>query len=1005
MIGRDVITFVGRNTDSEVRFMDPGDYRNLINGRIGKSKASNVGAIESIPGTEPQVIPMPSTGENKIIGGVYDFEKSRQFIFVYNSLGRHSIFQVKDGLATLVMESSLFNFKAGYKLINIDVVEDEIYWTDNENEPYVVNINDALNYLYTGQESEVKVMKRGPVYPIYVEHKSATDFININNYVQFAYRYLYRNNKNSVLSPHSSFISTTNRVVAYIVSAEQIPPDVEKIQVFSRVGQESNWRFYDEFEPSGTQFEYTDSLQGFTLTNDESSKPYNYVPVVAQTQEVVKNRLVYANYRIDRELPDRSPLVTINFGFSSPETGLLSPERASWLPGAKYRFAVVFYDKNMRYYGVNLRDISEFTVPITTQDQSISTIKTRYGAIYGIFKRGSGDWSEYIPEWAYYCQVVRSRPTNISFFIEGQYTGILYGNPENKYAQNPPDQAKYLYINIAGLSSRGVGYSFSKGDRIKFRVPFANGSYEGNGRYYEREIKGTEGSYVYVDFIDLGDIPESNYDGGKVHPRDYFKIFRKKKTSDDELFYEASAVHKILNPGTVRRQIQSKLLPGLKGDAYLTANNSVYATKVESDRNNIIDTIKDNGNVPYNNTDGLPKFYQMNQYNNDFDNWVYNTGRPVPVLRLDSLVSRRKTGFIFSNARVEDTLINNLNQFDAQNRYDKIGDDRTEILKITLVGNVLLVNHKKHTSTVYIGEAFMKQSDGTDVLTKIEGFMEQDRKMDGDYGCIPETIATWQDQAWWYDPYKGEAVRYTVAGTKSISAGFYKMERLFREIGNDLTDTGIDLANVCGGFDPEYKEYLLHIRDFDDEGGKTYVFSEGFNRWMGEFELEDGSGNSPWMFYNTDNRLYSSIDDELYIHNKDVARCNRFYGSQKARKLITVCNTAPTSVKVWNNLWVHTPEFNTSEVHLGVDKPIIFRNQYGQETYAKLATIEKDENVYKTYIQFDINSVGFPTEFDAWINGDRMRSEVVEIEITSNLLTLNPLYLLTVFFKLSDYTQ
>ncbi len=77
------VQFLGLDTDSELRFMEPGSYRYALNVHIGTSESGNRGAVENIKGNTLVSIALPA-GVNKVIGAHEDLLNNATYYFLYN---------------------------------------------------------------------------------------------------------------------------------------------------------------------------------------------------------------------------------------------------------------------------------------------------------------------------------------------------------------------------------------------------------------------------------------------------------------------------------------------------------------------------------------------------------------------------------------------------------------------------------------------------------------------------------------------------------------------------------------------------------------------------------------------------------------------------------------------------------------------------------------------------------------------------------------------------------
>lgn len=199
----------GLDSDTEDRFLQPGDYRYALNCRASKSDGSNLGAIENTKGNSIISVTLPD-GINKVIGAYDNLTTNKVVYCMFNDSGNHSIyeFDANTETITLVLRTPLLNFKSN-KFINDSFMIGGLYFfNDRVNEPRCLNIDRAKvnGYPSPFKEEYMKVIVPAPGKPVtaqYVDDKS----INTNNVrgvlFQFRYKYTYLDNEESAWSPIS----------------------------------------------------------------------------------------------------------------------------------------------------------------------------------------------------------------------------------------------------------------------------------------------------------------------------------------------------------------------------------------------------------------------------------------------------------------------------------------------------------------------------------------------------------------------------------------------------------------------------------------------------------------------------------------------------------------------------------------------------------------------------------------------------------------------------------
>ena len=168
------------NKDLDDRLIPNGEYRDAQNISVGKSESDDIGSLENILGNFKQEELIDIVGVEFVIG-VYDDEPNERlyyfittnnsqnvtcsscsnFIVAYNTNG--STFANGKTYQTIV-EGSFLNFSTFYPVVGINLIDNLLFWTDNRNQPRVVNVTNELGY-YT-KETDISVAKFSPYEPI-----------------------------------------------------------------------------------------------------------------------------------------------------------------------------------------------------------------------------------------------------------------------------------------------------------------------------------------------------------------------------------------------------------------------------------------------------------------------------------------------------------------------------------------------------------------------------------------------------------------------------------------------------------------------------------------------------------------------------------------------------------------------------------------------------------------------------------------------------------------------
>jgi hypothetical protein len=319
------VFFGAMDSDSDDKLVESGDYRNARNLRNSIPDKAQVGSLPLVKGNTLVSTTLPG-GQNKIIGHYDDVVNNRTFSFMWNENGAHKILlhSTSDGTRTSFISNTLLNFDPDFPVLHIDIVEDILLWTDNNNEPSSVLISKALTGFYDSVTSRqyFDAIAYAPNYaPTNVSYFSDTTY-NQNNIrrkqFQFRYSYIDEMNRESAASAISK-ISVPSSEPVYFPSSEydtyinnridftiQTGIDfVKKINIYVREGNTGDWALAKTLNKTNLAISDNTSYT-YNFYNDEAWTPvdqayvnrlFDFVPLKSQCQSFLLNRRIdYTNF-------------------------------------------------------------------------------------------------------------------------------------------------------------------------------------------------------------------------------------------------------------------------------------------------------------------------------------------------------------------------------------------------------------------------------------------------------------------------------------------------------------------------------------------------------------------------------------------------------------------------------------------------------------------------------------------------------------------------------------
>ena len=167
------------NQDLDSRLLPNGEYREAINLMISRSEGSTVGEFENVLGNT--VIREIDGNESVVIGHFID-ETNNIAYFLWtdfdspsgaratnsNNCGITQISLNAPYTPEILVEGWFLNFNKSFPVTGINMVEDLLFWTDNNNQPRKINVKLAQNTGHYTNEDQISVAKYAPCEPVIV---------------------------------------------------------------------------------------------------------------------------------------------------------------------------------------------------------------------------------------------------------------------------------------------------------------------------------------------------------------------------------------------------------------------------------------------------------------------------------------------------------------------------------------------------------------------------------------------------------------------------------------------------------------------------------------------------------------------------------------------------------------------------------------------------------------------------------------------------------------------
>ena len=180
------------NKDLDARILPNGEYRDAQNVNVSKSEGEDVGSLENVLGN----VLLSDFGLSdecglEIIGKYMDVDNNRIFAMLTNytdtsadKLSNHTlvvaggptsshikcyicVYDITTDTGSVMVNGVFLNFSKTHQIYGIDLIEDQLFWTDNRNQPRKINVTTAIkNPSYYHAEEHISVAKYAPFLPI-----------------------------------------------------------------------------------------------------------------------------------------------------------------------------------------------------------------------------------------------------------------------------------------------------------------------------------------------------------------------------------------------------------------------------------------------------------------------------------------------------------------------------------------------------------------------------------------------------------------------------------------------------------------------------------------------------------------------------------------------------------------------------------------------------------------------------------------------------------------------
>ena len=175
------------NKDRDDRLLQANEYRNAMNAQVSRSEGANVGALENVLGNSliSDFRALTTFSDIVSIGYCSDEINNRVFVFLtnntssnlsYNTTQKNFIvvYNALTESSTILVKGNFLNFSTAFPITGANILEDLLYFTDNRNQPRVINVTlAATSQSYYTIEEQISVAKYNPYQSIELYKESS----------------------------------------------------------------------------------------------------------------------------------------------------------------------------------------------------------------------------------------------------------------------------------------------------------------------------------------------------------------------------------------------------------------------------------------------------------------------------------------------------------------------------------------------------------------------------------------------------------------------------------------------------------------------------------------------------------------------------------------------------------------------------------------------------------------------------------------------------------------
>lgn len=408
------------NKDLDERIVPDGYFRNALNIDIDTSDSSQVGTARNSLGNTrilnltDVLVGVAKSANDRTIGAV-KYESSNLIYWLVAGDEYDGIFEYNEinGVTTRVLQcdkatpttASKLNFNRGYLVTGINYLDGFLYWTDDFNPPRKINIARAKGYGVDDDriDDDINVILAPPLMsPTLRLFNSTVEETNniLEKFLYFSYRWKYIDNQYSAMSPFSAVAfapgeyeidyaagnnkSMTNTYDSANITFRTGGVNVKEIQLLMHDTRSGNVSVIESFNKqklslpdfSNHTFTFNNNKTYRILTQDQLTRTFDNVPLLAKAQDIIGNRLAYGNYTQFYDMTDCNGdevKIDLSLKYLSESTAVGTPIQ-TWRSDRDYEVAIEYLDDYGRHTTAFTSENNTIYIPPTQSDTGNSIL-------------------------------------------------------------------------------------------------------------------------------------------------------------------------------------------------------------------------------------------------------------------------------------------------------------------------------------------------------------------------------------------------------------------------------------------------------------------------------------------------------------------------------------------------------------------------------------------------------------------------------------------------------